>query len=71
MFFILKIKMLVPNKPDNNGSNGCLTSRFRMINPKLPDNKKMIKAGIFCFSFRIKNIEAIINMNGMNFEIKG
>src|SRR3989344_1675485 len=50
LFFILKIKMLVPNKPDNNGSNGCLTSRFRMINPKLPDNKKMIKAGIFLLS---------------------
>ena len=68
---MLKIKMLTPNKPESKGNRGWLMFMFRIVKPRLPDNKKMIKARSFCFSFRIKNIDAAIKMKGMNCEING
>lgn len=63
---ILKIKLLIPNKPVNNGNRGSfIIELFNTAIPKNPDKMKIKKAKIFLFipcSVNIKNKEARIKI---------
>ena len=65
------ISVLVPNKPESRGNRGWFMFEFKTINPKVPDNKKIISALSLFLDFKINIVVAVISMYGIIFSIKG
>ena len=70
--FIVIIKLLDPNNPVNEGSNGSFILIFKVAIPRNPAIRKMNNAHSFLFfSELIRNNEIAINMKGIIFWIDG
>ncbi len=69
---ILIMRLLAPNNPVSNGSNGSLIFMFKLAIPRNPTSKNMKKAqSLLFFSELIKNPDTEINIIGIIFCICG
>ena len=65
--FMLRRTLDIPNNPVRRGTNGSLSSRFKTIRPRTPDNKKAKSAENFLFSVKTTFKETKINTIGIIF----
>lgn len=69
IFVFSKIEIInedEPNKPERRTSNGCFKGRFIVRIPRIPARRKIISAGIFSSSLKIKNKQTQMRRKGIN-----